>query len=215
MRDSRGFSCRRAAAGTDHCLHFRQSRCGTAHCRHHQAAGCFARLLQPSPTIIIVRRRQLRQATATIARRRQLPSETFRFAPSRRLSLRSFRVLATLSLAPALHAVPSRHPFTWPWAAMGFARAQPAACRANITHRLLTGNTHDLTPPQPFYQLISIGTSGCIHVDGIGGWQSPKGIRCSLRGTRQPPYLSGVVQPFPDVTDQELKVHGRPFFILM
>ena len=31
-----------------------------------------------------------------------------------------------LSLAPALHAVPSRHPFTWPWAAMGFARAQPA-----------------------------------------------------------------------------------------
>ena len=33
-----------------------------------------------------------------------------------------------LSLAPALHAVPSRHPFTWPWAAMGFARAQPSAC---------------------------------------------------------------------------------------
>ena len=117
----------------------------------------------PSPAIISVRRRPLRQATATIARRRQLPSETFRFAPSRRsslrsfrvlatycrLSLRSFRVLATLSLAPALHAVPSRHPFTWPWAAMGFARAQPApaspttapACLANITHRLLSGNS--------------------------------------------------------------------------
>ena len=68
--------------------------------------------------------------------RRLLPSETFRFAPSRRSSLRSFRVLATLSLAPALHAVPSRHPFTWPWAAMGFARAQPAARLANNCSRL-------------------------------------------------------------------------------
>ena len=37
-----------------------------------------------------------------------------------------------LSLAPALHAVPSRHPFTWPWAAMGFGRAQPAACLAAV-----------------------------------------------------------------------------------
>ena len=120
MRDSRGFSCRRAAAGTDHCLHFRQSRCGTAHCRHHQAAGCFARLLQPSPTIIIVRRRQLRQATATIARRRQLPSETFRFAPSRRLPLRSLRVLATFvarpgasrsAFAPPIHMAMGGHGF--------------------------------------------------------------------------------------------------------
>ena len=87
--------------------------------------------------------------------RRQLPSETFRFAPSRRSSLRSFRVLATLSLAPALHAVPSRHPFTWPWAAMGFARAQPATCLVNHSTN------------------SSIGTSESIPVDGTGGWQSP------------------------------------------
>ena len=60
-------------------------------------------------------------------------------AALRNLPLRSIPSLATaftlglsdiLSLAPALHAVPSRHPFTWPWAAMGFARAQPAACLA-------------------------------------------------------------------------------------
>ena len=36
LRDSRGFYCRRAAAGADHCLHFRQSRCGTAIARYHQ-----------------------------------------------------------------------------------------------------------------------------------------------------------------------------------
>ena len=112
-----------------------------------------------------------------------VPSETFRFAPSRRSSLHSFRVLATLSLAPALHAVPSRHPFTWPWAAMGFARAQPDACLANHSTN------------------SSIGTSESIPVDGTGGWQSP--------------YLPGVGQPFPDVTDQELKVRERPIFILM
>ena len=100
-----------------------------AHCHHRQ-------------------RRLLRQVAATNARRRPLPSETFRFAPSRRSSLRSFRVLATLSLAPALHAVPSRHPFTWPWAAMGFARAQPAACLAAVllAAAMLAGSLL----PQPF-----------------------------------------------------------------
>ena len=79
---------------------------------------------------------------------------------------------------------------------MGFARAQPAACLANNTHRLLTGKTHDLTPPQPLYQIISTGTSKSIPVDDIGGWQSLKGISCSLRGSRQSPYLSGVVRYF-------------------
>ena len=114
------------------------------------------------------------------------------------------------AFAPPIHMAMGGHGFR-----EGTACRLPRQHHTPPPHRQLSGNTHDLTPPQPFYQLISIGTSGCIHVDGIGGWQSPKGIRCSLRGTRQPPYLSGVVQPFPDVTDQELKVHGRPFFILM
>ena len=81
----------------------------------------------------------LRRHTRCYCNNRQaqaVPSETFRFAPSRRSSLRSCLVLATLSLAPVLHAVPSRHPFTWPWAAMGFARAQPAARLANNCSRL-------------------------------------------------------------------------------
>ena len=140
MRDSRGFSCRRSAAGTDHCLHFRQSRCGTAHCRHHQAAGCFARLLQPSPTIIIVRRRQLRQATATIARRRQLPSETFRFAPSRRLPLRSLRVLATSVARPGA----SRSAFAPPihMAMGGHGFREGTACRLSRPGLLLSAFCH-------------------------------------------------------------------------
>ena len=41
-------------------------------------------------------------------------------------ALRNLPLRSIPSLAPALHAVSSRHPFTWPWAAMGFARAQPA-----------------------------------------------------------------------------------------
>ena len=70
--DSRGFYCRSGAAGTDR-RRLLPSVCTFA---NHAAA-------PPSPTIIIVRRRLLRQTTATIARRRPLPSETFRFAPSR------------------------------------------------------------------------------------------------------------------------------------
>ena len=85
-------------------------------------------------------------------------------AALRNLPLRSIPSLATAftpglrdiqSLAPALHAVSSRHPFTWPWAAMGFARAQPAACLVNHSTN------------------SSIGTSESIPVDGTGGWQSP------------------------------------------
>ena len=53
-----------------------------------------------------------------------------------------------LSLAPALHAVPSRHPFTWPWAAMGFARAQPAPASLPPAPRAAPGRSSP-TPCRP------------------------------------------------------------------
>ena len=91
--------------------------------------------------------------TAIIARRRPLPSETFRFAPSRRSSLRSFRVLATLSLAPALHAVPSpthSHGHGRPWVSRGHSLppASPTtapACLADDRARL--PRQHHTPPP--------------------------------------------------------------------
>ena len=193
----------------------------------------------PSPAIISVRRRLLRQAQAASTGRchhRQAQAAALRNLPLRSIPSLVPAFMPGLSdivarpgasrsaFAPPIHMAMGGH---------GFREGTACAClanhradrRANITHRLLTGNSpatlrqlsgnsHDLRPPQPLYNSTT-GTSGCIPVDGIGGWQSPKGIRCSLRGTPQSPYLPGVGQPFPDVTDQELKLRGRPFFILM
>ena len=90
---------------------------------------------QNSITIVHHRNRPLPPSPAQAASTGRCHQRQAQAAALRNLPLRSIPSLVPafmpglsdiLSLAPALHAVPSRHPFTWPWAAMGFARAQPA-----------------------------------------------------------------------------------------
>ena len=112
-------------------------------------------------------RRLLRQAAALIVRRRLLPSETFRFAPSRRLPLRSFRVLATSVARPGASRSAFAPPIHMAMGGHGFREGTACAClsddrsrlprqhHTSTPHRQHIGNNHDLTPPQPLYQLIN------------------------------------------------------------
>ena len=188
---------------------------------------------QNSITIVHHRNRPLPPSPAQAASTGRCHQRQAQAAALRNLPLRSIPSLAT-AFTPGLSDIcrsPRRftqclrathsHGHGRPWVSRGHSLRLPRQHHTPTPLRQHIGNTHNLTPPQPLYQFINRHLrkhprrrSQWFAVS-IGGWQSPKGIRCSLRGTPQSPYLSVVGSLFPDVTDQELKLRERPILLLM